>query len=80
MNESTCRIKKDANEPLANRLKWIRKEKGMTQNQLACKSGVQLVTLQKLENGTSSLLRARVETATALARELGVTVEELVNI
>lgn len=72
-------VRNDANEYLANRLWRLRKEKRLTQKELAQKAGIPLVTLQKLENGSASLLRARVETARALARALEITVEELVD-
>ena len=71
--------KNDANAYLANRLGSIRREKGMTQKELAKKAGVALVTLQKLENGSNILLHARTETTVALAKALEISVEELIN-
>lgn len=69
----------DASPYLNNRLAQLRKAAGMTQNQLAVAAHMPVVTLQKLENGTNSLLRARTETTLALAKALGITVEQLVG-
>lgn len=62
---------------LANRLVTIRREKGLTQKELVAKANMPIVTLQKLENGTNNILRARTETTLALSKALGITVEEL---
>ncbi len=70
---------KEANSFLANRLGAMRRENGLTQTELAQKAGVTLVTLQKLENGTNSLLGARVETVANIARALGKTVEDIIG-
>ena len=67
----------DADEYLANRLGRMRRERGLTQQQLSRLSGVGLSTLQKLENGANRLLGARTEIVLKIARALGVTVEEL---
>lgn len=69
----------DANKYLGNRLASLRKSAGMTQKELSKKSGVTLITLQKLENGANNLLRARTETTLALASALNVSVAELVQ-
>lgn len=71
--------KSDADEYLANRLSELRKATGMTQAQLSRVSGVNLTTLQKLENGTNRLLGARTEITLKLAKALNVTVEHLVS-
>ncbi len=76
---SKASLDREANEYLANRLGQMRREKGWTQAQLAQAAGVTLVTLQKLENGTNSLLGARVETVANIARALGKTVEEIIG-
>ena len=57
----------------------LRKAKGMTQESLATASGIKLCTLQKIEIGSSSMLRVQVGTVLQLARALGTTVEELVG-
>lgn len=69
----------DADAYLANRLGALRRERGMTQQQLAIKSGVGISTLQKLENGANRLLGARTEIVLRIAKTLDVTVEELVE-
>ena len=69
----------DADAYLANRLGTLRRERGLTQQQLSVKSGVGLSTLQKLENGANRLLGARTEIVLRIAKALGVTVEELVG-
>lgn len=69
----------DANPYLANRLSALRREKGLTQKELAVKAHMPIVTLQKLENGTNNILRARTETTLALSKALGTTVEGLVK-
>jgi transcriptional regulator with XRE-family HTH domain len=56
-----------------------RKEKGLTQQQLSEISGVKIVTIQKLENGTNNILGAKTETTYKLATALGVTIEDLID-
>ena len=58
----------------------LRKQKNMTQFDLAVASGVKLSTLQKIERAPSMPLGTSVEVAVRLARELGVRVEDLVEI
>ena len=69
----------DAAPYLANRLAALRKAAGLTQKELAARAGMPVVTLQKLENGVNSVLRARTETTAALAKALGITIEELIE-
>lgn len=69
----------DAAPYLANRLAVYRKSAGLTQKELAERAGMPVVTLQKLENGVNSILRARTETTAALAKALNITVEELIR-
>lgn len=69
----------DANKFLSNRLSALRKAAGMTQVELAAKAGVSLSSLQKLENGSNSMLNALTKTTVALSSALGVTVNELVR-
>ncbi len=61
-------------------IKEARIKAGLTQEELAMKSGVKLSTLQKLERGVNSMNGATAETVLRLARALGVTVEDLVTI
>ena len=69
----------DADAYLANRLGSLRRNAGLTQQQLSQKSGVPLTTLQKLENGTNRILGCRTEIALKLSNALGITIEELVS-
>lgn len=69
----------EARPYLANRLGDLRREAGMSQAQLSKASGVNLTTLQKLENGANSLLGAKTENTLRIARALGITVEQLVD-
>lgn len=64
---------------LQNRVGTLRRAAGLTQEELARKAGVKVSTLQKIENGTIQLLRARTDTVIRLAGPLGVTVEGLVG-
>ncbi|HFR3727028.1 TPA: helix-turn-helix transcriptional regulator, partial [Streptococcus suis] len=52
-----------------NKLKTLRKENNLTQEELAKKIGVNLRTLQKWENGESSI---RTKNAEKLAKHFGV--------
>ena len=61
-------------------LKEARLKAGMTQEELAMRSGVKLSTLQKLERGASSMNGAAAETVLRLAHTLEVSVEDLVKI
>lgn len=62
----------------ATRLASLRRAAGLTQDDLARRSGVKLSTLQKLEQG-GDLLAAKTGTVLALARALGMSVEEVVG-
>lgn len=62
---------------MPQRLAKYRRAAGLSQAQLAALSGVNLRTLQKLEIGERAIDRAQVSIVLALARVLGVTVEEL---
>ena len=61
-------------------IKEARLNAGLTQEELAIKSGVKLSTLQKLERGVNSVNGATAETVLRLARALGVSIDELVKI
>ena len=56
-------------------LKEVREEKGMTQEELAEKSGVSRGTISAIENGTSRATTTK--TLVALARALDTTVESI---
>ncbi len=57
----------------------LRRERGLTQQQLANASGLPLTTIQKLESGVNKIGKARVDTVIALAKAFDMTVEELVE-
>ena len=56
-------------------IKEVRTEKGMTQNELAEKSGVSRVTIMALENGTKT--STTTDTLIALSKALGVSVNDI---
>ena len=58
----------------------IRKERNMTQFELAVKSGVKISTLQKIERAATMPAGTSIETAMRLAKTLGVQVEDLFEI
>jgi transcriptional regulator with XRE-family HTH domain len=62
---------------IGSRLREIRRERGLTQEQLAARSGVSAVTVRKLEQGAKST--ARIPTLAKLANALGVPLSELLE-
>lgn len=60
---------------MSDRIKALRAEKGMTQEDLAEASGVSRLTISKLETG--KLINARSKTMFAVAKALGVTLDDL---
>ena len=69
----------DTDLMLKNRLGALRRERGLTQQQLADRSGVKIVTIQKLENGTNRVLGAQTETILRLTAALNTTMDELLK-
>ena len=61
-------------------LKEIRKLCGMTQRELAEKSGINIRQIQKYESGEYSIENMTSKTAGVIASALGVTVEELISL
>ena len=61
------------------KLQTLRRAAGLSQSDLSFKSGVKLVTLQKLESGQNNIQNARVSVVLPLAKALGTTVENLVS-
>lgn len=57
-------------------LKAIRKQRGMTQGELATLAGINRITIIKYESGK---VDPTIESATKLANVLGVTVDELIS-
>jgi transcriptional regulator with XRE-family HTH domain len=61
--------------PIKDRLKALRKAAGMTQQALAVKAGLSISAVVQIENG--SIPDPRLSTVQALARGLGVTLNDL---
>lgn len=61
-------------------LKEMRKLCGMTQRELAEKSGINIRQIQKYESGEYSIENMTSKTASAIAESLGITMEELINL
>jgi len=61
-----------------NKIKKLRTEKSLTQEELAIVSDIKLSTLQKLERVDANLEKMQLGTAIKLAKGLGVKVEELI--
>lgn len=57
------------------RIKEVREQKGITQQELAEKSGIARATIWKLETGSSEVTTTK--TLVALAKALGVSVEDI---
>ena len=62
-----------------NPIAYYRRVCGMTQVQLAEKSGVSYGALMKLENGQRDIMSCKLDTVLPITRALGITVEELVQ-
>lgn len=65
---------------MITKLQQKRKEAGLSQSQLAAKSGVPLRTLQHWENGDRDIRKAAVMTVMALAEALGCRMEDLLDL
>jgi len=61
-----------------NKLKELRINKGLTQQQLSSNSGISISAIQKLESGVNDIKRARVDIILRLSEALGVKIEELI--
>ena len=68
---------KEKDEP--TRLQVIRKQSGMTQNELAQKSGVSLRSIQMYEQKNKDINKSQLETANNLAKALGCKMEDLLE-
>lgn len=62
-----------------NKLKAMREAKGLSQSQLAKKSGVHLRTLQYYEQGRLSFDRCRIDKICAVALALDCNIEDLME-
>lgn len=63
-----------------NRLKHYRTQRHLLQRELSDLSGVKLATIQKLESGENNLNKAQLDTGYKLAKALGVSLEDLVEV
>lgn len=63
-----------------NTLKSLRVNAGLSQSELAKKSGVNLRTIQGYESGNRDLYKAAGETLLRLARSLGCSIEDLLGV
>ena len=61
-------------------LKEFRKFVGLTQNELAKKSGINIRQIQKYESGECGIENMTAKTACGLSEALGCTMEELINL
>jgi len=64
--------------PLGRRLRQVRRAKDLTQEQLAAKSGVNAITISRLESSDASKAYAR--TVRDLAQALGVSADYLLGL
>ena len=62
---------------MKNKIKKLRTEKSLTQEELARVSDIKLSTLQKLERVDANLGKMQLVTAVKLAKALGIRAEEL---
>jgi len=62
-----------------NKIKKIRKEKSLTQEELARISEIKLSTLQKLERADANLEKTQLGTAVKLAKGLKIQIENLLE-
>ena len=62
-----------------SRLKFMREDKGMSQSQLAEKSGVSLRSIQTFEQGFRDINKAQVITVLQLAEALECDVYDIIN-
>lgn len=61
-----------------NKLQMRRKEKGLSQSQLAEASGVNKRMIQYYEQGAKDIRKAQVETVLKLAHALGCLIEDII--
>jgi len=60
-------------------LKYWRESRGLSQSQLAKKTGISVRSLQNMEQGLRDINKASVETVLRLSEALGVDVYEILN-
>ncbi|RGC54662.1 XRE family transcriptional regulator [Agathobaculum butyriciproducens] len=79
-DEPSLIVNGDYSKEVSHGLQEIRVAAGLTQQELADLSGVNIRQIQKFEKGESQLQNATVETALKLADALGVDVHHLIEI
>lgn len=62
-----------------NNLQRWRKERGLSQSELAAKSGVNVRLIQHYEQGSKDINKAQVVTVINLAEALGCNVRDIIN-
>lgn len=62
-----------------NKIKKMRQEKSLTQEELARVSGIKISTLQKLEKADANLEKMQLGTALKLAKGLKIQIENLLE-
>lgn len=62
-----------------SRLKYWREERGLTQDELSDKSGVNLRSIQNYEQGLHDINKAKVETVLSLSEALEVDIYDIIN-
>lgn len=62
-----------------NKIKKMRKEKSLTQEELAIISEIKISTLQKIERADANLEKMTLGTAIKLSKGLGIKVEEILG-
>ena len=60
-----------------NKIKKIRTEQQLTQQELADKAGINIRLVQRLEKEEVSIMESRIKTIKAIADAFGVKIEEL---
>ena len=60
-------------------LKALRESRGITQQQTADAAGINIRQYQKFESGERDIAQAQARVAVAVAKALGVTVEDLIR-
>jgi transcriptional regulator with XRE-family HTH domain len=64
--------------PIGERLRRVRRGQDLTQEQLAVKAAINVITISRLETGTAKAVYA--DTVAALARALGVSADYLLGL
>ena len=71
-------MKRSMEAPVGARVRRIRRAKDLTQEDLASISGLNVITISRLENGTAKAVYA--DTVMALAKALGISANYLLGL